>query len=364
MTNSSLLYQVELQFPPELAEHRDDLSAAMLTSNSDDASDSPFYLWLGSDETSTIERLSLINDRTFSNHITYQVSDFIELPEPDDQEIDIEGLDYDETEHYLWLVGSHSWKRKNTQEDESAATNIKRLAKLVNEQNRYILARIPLINGQLHQEYNFEDSQISSLHAAKLELTKTGNLLTEALKEDSHLGIFVSSTVPGKDNGFDIEGIAVKQGKVFLGLRGPVIRGWAIILEINLGSSTPDTLNLKPIDEAGNLYQKHFVYLNGLGVRDLCFDGADLLILAGATMDLDAKVKVFRLSNAVNLTGEELHKPEVATELNHGEGNDKPEGITLFQPLAKEPSLLVVYDSPASARLVGKSNVLADVFKL
>ncbi|PSB01223.1 DUF3616 domain-containing protein [Merismopedia glauca] len=364
MTIASLLYQVLLQFPPELGEHRDDLSAVMLTTNTNDSSESQFSLWLGSDETSTIERLSLIDNRTFGNHHTFKISDFINLPEPDDQEIDIEGLDYDETEHYLWLVGSHSWKRKKPKDDKNEAKNLERLATLTTERNRYILARIPLVNGELFQEYKFEDVNLKSIHAAKLALTKTENVLIESLKSDPHLKIFVSSKVPGKDNGFDIEGIAVKQGKIFLGLRGPVIRGWAIILEIELEETTTDTLNLKSIGEEDSLYKKHFVYLNGLGIRDLCFEGEDLLILAGATMDLDAKVKVFRLSNAVNLPDNILHKPEVITDLPHGEGEDKPEGVTLFQALSGEPSLLVVYDSPNSARLQGESNVLADVFKL
>jgi hypothetical protein len=360
MTDSSLLYQVLLQFPSEFREHRDDLSAAMLTN----ASENQFYLWLGSDETSTIERLSFIDNRTFGNHHTFKVSDFIELPEAEELEIDIEGLDYDETEHYLWLIGSHGWKRKRPKPDKSAAENIKRLAKLVNEKNRYILAKIPLFNGELHQQYNFENPKITPIHAAKLELTKTGNLLTDALKDDPHLGIFISSTIPGKDNGFDIEGLAVKQGKVFIGLRGPVIRGWAIILEIQLEETNSDLMHLKIIGEEDRPYKKHFVYLNGLGIRDLKFNGSDLLILAGATMDLDAKVRVFRLPNAVNLEDNVLHEPEIVARLPHGEGNDKPEGITLFQSLAGEPSLLVVYDSPASERLAGESNVLADVFKL
>ncbi|MNG03413.1 hypothetical protein D3C84_864920 [compost metagenome] len=36
-------------------------------------------------------------------------------------------------------------------------------------------------------------------------------------------------------------------------------------------------------------YRKHFFALNGLGFRDLCTSGDDLLILAGPTMDLDGR---------------------------------------------------------------------------
>ena len=66
--------------------------------------------------------------------------------------------------------------------------------------------------------------------AASLEKMNGHNQLIEALAEDEHLGPFLQMGLPSKDNGFDIEGLAVQGNQVFLGLRGPVLRGWAIIL--------------------------------------------------------------------------------------------------------------------------------------
>ncbi len=80
MENQSLLSQVVLTFPPEFQERREDLSAVLLTPDR--------HLWLGSDETSSIERLSWLDDRTFANHQHFQVADFIALPESENQEID------------------------------------------------------------------------------------------------------------------------------------------------------------------------------------------------------------------------------------------------------------------------------------
>jgi hypothetical protein len=39
--------------------------------------------------------------------------------------------------------------------------------------------------------------------------------------------------LPGKDNGFDVEGLAVFGARLFVGLWGPVLCGWAVILELN-----------------------------------------------------------------------------------------------------------------------------------
>jgi hypothetical protein len=139
MSKSNLLNQVFLTFVDNFKEHREDLSALLLTHDK--------YLWLGSDETSTIERLSLVDTDNFTDHQQFRVAEFINLPAPEDQEIDIEGLAY--TDYYLWFVGSHSYKRKKPKPDKTDAQNFKRLTKIESEPNRYLLGRIPLIDGKL-----------------------------------------------------------------------------------------------------------------------------------------------------------------------------------------------------------------------
>ncbi len=56
------------------------------------------------------------------------------------------------------------------------------------------------------------------------------NLLTRALVDDPHFGPCMA--IPGKDNGLDIEGLAVDGRWLLLGLRGPLLRGWSALLEI------------------------------------------------------------------------------------------------------------------------------------
>ena len=160
------------------------------------------------------------------------------------------------------------------------------------------------------------------------------------------------------------------QSRIFLGLRGPVLRGWAVILEIQVEEISPTVFQLMPIGPDKCLYRKHFFDLGGLGVRELCQHGDDLLILAGPTMDLDGHVLVFRWKNVLK------HRKEVV--IGHDElkvvldfpfstkkerGSDHPEGLCLFRENGDPTGLLVIYDSPAKARRT-KHTLSADLFPL
>ena len=196
MYNSNPISQVLLKFTDSFKQHREDTSAVLLSLDK--------YLWLGSDETSTIERLTLIDGENFAEHKQYQVTDFIPLPTSTENEIDIEGLAY--ADYYLWFVGSHSYKRKKPKSDKSDAKNIQRLATIESEPNRYILGRIPLVEGELFASCPNPEDSTQQLSSAKLKLTSDDNVLLQALTNDPHLGAFISAKIPGKDNGFDIEG--------------------------------------------------------------------------------------------------------------------------------------------------------------
>ncbi|WP_445187429.1 DUF3616 domain-containing protein [Pseudonocardia sp. Cha107L01] len=97
--------------------------------------------------------------------------------------------------------------------------------------------------------------------------------LANLLAEDEHLAPFLA--IPAKDNGFDVEGLAVHGETLYVGLRGPVLRGFAVVLELLPEEAAPGRLRLVPI-EGERCYRKHFLDLGGLGVRDLCPHGPDL----------------------------------------------------------------------------------------
>ncbi|MEB3213955.1 MAG: DUF3616 domain-containing protein [Leptolyngbyaceae bacterium] len=356
MNDSFLLTRVLLTFESDSDDVIGDLSAIARTPDG--------HLWVGSDELTSIERLTRVGSYAYGDHHVFNTGDFLDLFNAD-SEIDIEGLDY--SQGYLWFVGSHSFKRKKPK-GKKAKKDIQRLSTIDTDDNRFLLARIPVHEGALVSSCLNSDAPGGNLSAASLEKTDQRNMLMSALSEDPHLGPFIQMKLPSKDNGFDIEGITVTGNRVFLGLRGPVLRGWAIILELELEESSSDVLVLKEL-ENGDLYRKHFVDLNGLGVRELCLQGDDMLILAGPTMDLFGEMQVLRLKDLLEHSKDTLWDQEsdalsVLFDVPYVAGADNAEGMTLFPCFGEEEELLIVYDSPDERRRPGKRSIFADVFRL
>jgi uncharacterized protein DUF3616 len=356
----------------DLAKARDNVSAVVLRDD---------HLWLGGDEGTSIDRMTRNAKGDFGGHIRFNLAECLTLAAPKEEkaEIDIEGLDVDGG--YLWLTGSHSAKRKKAESDKSDAENIDRLGKVELDGNRFTVARVPL---------NSDDEPVrahKSLTAARVEGDTDGNLLTAALKKDQHLRRFVPVKaksdasmsdasksdedkvhgIPSKDNGFDVEGLAVSGDRLFLFLRGPVLRGWAILLELRVTGGSNGILGLQPIGAKGEPYVKHCLQLGGLGVREVSIDGRDLLILAGPSMDLDGPVFIYRWKNALDAKGESLTSRDELTRVlavPFGDGSDHAEGLTV---VTRNPlSVLVSYDSPQSSRIDGadESGVKVDIFEL
>ena len=323
------------------------------------------YLWVAGDENISVQRLEKMPDGRYGNAETFFLQDFIDLPSSDD-EADIEGMEV--ADNYLWIVGSHSYKRKKMRAGKEPAEEIERLTRVTLDPNRNLLARIPLVkdgNGGyvLRKESPDPDNPEITLHAAKLKHTKRKwSELTSKLKKDTHLKPFIG--LPGKDNGLDIEGLAVQRGKIFLGLRGPVLRGWAIILEVELEEDGDGMLQLRKAKDTDAYYKKHFVHLNGMGIRELLADGEDLLILAGPTMDLDGTMEVYRWKAGTQQEGnqvvgqQDIKSVLVLPHRTQQHGVNKAEGIAMRE----DGALVIAYDSPDSNRKIGEFQVKADVY--
>ncbi|WP_035564247.1 DUF3616 domain-containing protein [Hymenobacter sp. IS2118] len=358
-----------LHFDPKLSlnadkKHvRDGLSTTLRTGDN---------LWLTCDERTTVERLRRTGSNEFGAHFSYKLTDFLDLPGGVDVEVDIEGIG--EAGHYLWLLGSHGLKRKQPDADDAnVAKQIKKLAKTVSDANRYLLARIPLLlnretgDYELHKSAPHPTEKDQTLTAAQLHGTGKTNELMDLLAHDPHLKHFAK--IPGKDNGLDIEGLAVsRQGQLFVGLRGPVLRGWALVLELRPEEDKHGRLRLGKVEGATETYyKKHFLDLGGMGVRELRLRGRDMLLLAGPTMDLDGTIAVYRWSNATHQATDSLvpsKKLQRIFDVPHGHGptagQDKAEGMGLLD----DQHVLIVFDSPTDARKTGANQVIADSYRL
>ncbi len=322
-------------------------------------------LWIAGDETATVERLVADDEdqpTEYADERTFRLADFVDLPGVDaDEEADVEGLA--RTGHFLWAVGSHSLRRKRIKAGHTGDRALRRLARVQGQANRQILLRLPV-------------TQVDGLPTPVREIVLDGERhcaaqldprdgLRRLLRHDDHLAPFLA--IPGKDNGLDIEGIAVSGERVYLGLRGPVLRGWAFVLELRpyVDPAEPARLRLRPFAD-GLLYRKHVLDLEGLGVRDLCPDGDDLLVLAGPTMSLDGPVRIYRWHGASRVEMPAVVRGEVLTrelEVTYGEGDDHAEGLGLIGH-PDDKLAMVVFDSPAAVRLTDDGAVVADVLRL
>jgi hypothetical protein len=112
---------------------------------------------------------------------------------------------------------------------------------------------------------------------------------------------------------------------------------------------------------------KHFLPLRGLGIRDLRFDDADLLVLAGPTMDHDGTGALFRWRTPIGAADDMVHAPADVLhlmDLPYARGTDQAEGAA-FVEVGGARRLLLVHDSPSAARLGNASqSLVADLFDL
>lgn len=233
------------------------------------------------------------------------------------------------------------------------------LADLKDTRSRCLLARLPLVvHSGVYEPVRIDGQR----RAAMLPQDHQGNALAAALARDPLLAPF--TRIPAKEGGIDIEGIAVSGSRIALGMRGPVIGGHGLILEIEITLADKGELSLagKPV--------RRLIALEGLGVRDLKRHGNDLLILAGPTTALSGPCALYRWKDWVtdlphDPTTVHLHRPERLLEIPFGRGLDHPEGLALWALEDGTTGLMVIYDSPTDHRIdVDAKTVIADIFRL
>jgi hypothetical protein len=361
-------FTVELEFQPRGEEDAEKETAESLSAVAVDPVTRS--LWVAADEFASVERLDPDgNGYRQQTEASFGLTHYIEAAVTDVAakellekgrakgrvELDLEGLAIDGD--CLWIVASHALVRKSPErkEGETAADARARLLKRPKDASlRHVLGRIEFAEGDRRRLAGPTKAAWVPFDAVDSDLTR----YIRAQKECEALRPFLD--IPAKENGFDIEGIAVRDRRVFLGLRGPVLRGWAIILDLEVTGKAPLEFDRMSM---------HLLYLDGLGVRDLAFDGDDLLILAGPTMDLDGPVRVYAWPRALAAhEGELVERSGLrrVADIPFGDRLDHAEGMAVLET-ERGKRLLVVYDSPGKGHLpkgAKRTKYVADVFRL
>ena len=303
---------------------------------------------MASDEGAAVERLVPGRGGRWVRDASFALSEFFELPGGSDGETDIEGLAIDDG--WLWLIGSHALVRPRPKDGDGPERALRSMLNVRREPNRYLLGRVPLVE---RKSGLFEPvAKAKEREAAQVEIGKRSSALMSWLNRDPHIGAFLS--LPAKENGFDIEGLAVQGETVWIGLRGPVLRGHAVILRFDLRERRNNLLKARKGAD-GRRYTKFLIDADGLGIRDLMIEDDDLLMLCGPTLTTDGAFQVLRWKGAGTTKGamvvpkDDIQRVQVLDEAGLG-GN--PEVILRWDG----DNVLVVHDNP-DARRIGKGGL-------
>ncbi|MEN3972719.1 DUF3616 domain-containing protein [Sphingomicrobium sp. XHP0235] len=317
-------------------------------------------IFVAGDECHSVERLILGDEGEASDHRRFELSDYLDLFRGG-EEMDIEGLAV--ADDWLWVCGSHSRTRPDPRDDsdDDGRIDIVKVGDLKDTRARCVLARIPLVadmDGHAKPVRNDGDRRAGLIKQKGGE----GSKLRRLLCENALLG--PSCAMAAKEGGLDIEGIAAAgEDRVALGLRGPVIQTYGVLVEPDFKFKKSGRLHLhQPL-------RIRLVELGGLGVRDLCVRGKDLYLLAGPVGDLDGRCVLYRWEGWADCPPEHdeklrVHCPERLFDIPVKVGADHPEGIDWIGD-PEDGRLLVVYDSPAKGRLdLSQATIIADVFEV
>jgi hypothetical protein len=238
-----------------------------------------------------------------------------------DQEMDIEALAVDG--QTVYVIGSHALVRKKVDVDDSYQKNRKRLA-AVPEPDREFDFRNSLVRLELKPDGTPRPGSVSHFS------------LRHILDETPPFSLF--RQLPSKENGVDIEGLALRGGKLYAGFRAPVLRGnYVPVLEFELTQTVNNPRVL-------------YVNLCGKGIRDLVAVQQGFLILAGPMGDSDTNYSLYRWDGRDVIPGNDHpdgpggleHLGDLPKVTQHGVSG-KAEGLAL---VGEDSSfdLLVVFD--------------------
>jgi len=235
-----------------------------------------------------------------------------------DQEVDIEAITFGAG--HLYVAGSHSLRRRRIKPDLSVRKNRERLLDIGGQNSRNRLYRLP-----------FDPASGVLGKAEYIDLSKR-------LRKDPLLRPFTK--LPSKENGVEIEGIALRDDRLYLGFRGPVLRdNYVPVMTLSFD---------RPKD-----YELCFVRLDGQGIRDLVALDQGFLILSGPVNDAPGPFCLWWWDGADQIPGKDRTVRaarwlgEVSTP-----GGAFAEGLALLAEGAGSAEVILVYDTDNAAQAV------------
>lgn len=312
-------------------------------------------LFAACDETAGIERLRLTGGK-WTGHRHFDIGAILgELPGDDKDEMDIEALSV--CDGWLWLTGSQAFKRKKPRAGDDPKEALDRLRSRVFEPKRQFLGRLPLAN---HGDGLEPVKRDRDRKAAYVKFDKEGRL-RDWLRGDPWIGRFLK--LPSKENGLDVEALAVDDRRIWLGLRGPVISEYSVVIEMKMRVASDGHLKAARID-GNRRYRLHFLPTGGDGIRDLVIDGEDLIVLVGTTGANDGRSAVYRWLGVLRRQEAGIVSPgdlPLLVDLGYRGRRDNPEGLVRWDG----GRWLLIHDSPAEWRLDLRSgSISADIWDL
>lgn len=243
----------------------------------------------------------------------FEILRTVPLLDDDEKEADFEAIAIDGSRVYV--LASHSARRKQAKSDNSREENRKRFFKITAEPNRDRLARL---------ELDGEGQVVAPVKVLSLRDLLGGNELLAPFQ-----------ALPGKENGIDLEGLGVMDGHLFLGFRGPVLRDNLVPI-LRLDFDRPQEAKLL------------FVDLEGRGVRGMTEVADGLLLLAGPVGDGEVSYDVYAWDGRDCLPGDDAPPCALARLGTLGglpDPDAKAEGIALLEETASGYEVVVVFDS-------------------
>jgi hypothetical protein len=228
-----------------------------------------------------------------------------------DREIDIEAMAF--ADGALYVLGSHSIKRKRIDPDGDYLENRARLETVSPEPRRKKLFRVGI-------------DPKTGLTTSKIDVVS----LETVLRQDPVLAPFTH--VPAVENGINIEGMAVDAQTLYLGFRSPVLREGHVPVML-LRFDEPDDYSLR------------FLQLHGDGVRSLARVDDGFLVLAAPERRAEGSSAIYLWNglDQVPGAGKQQGRLERLLELAPVRGG-VPEGLTVVTEEDDYYEVIVLHD--------------------